>query len=1060
MKLAVTFGILLFSICKIAGQNELQKLPVFKKVTHPFMPTITSEYFFFSNDGLMWFSTAQGLTSFDGSEISFHSTLKQSNELGLNRINFIAEDKNNNFYLSAVGGLYFYDRQKETYKLLPYTFKDVKKQYIIGFTFLYLDRDGSLYAGSGNNGLFIFDPATNQFQHFNLDDKKPDSWEDLRLNTVSSMVQHATDSTKLWVGTFHGIYLFDKKQKKFERRFEIINPGHSLPGTVTPEHYDIQRMYVATDSTIWFNSWTGGIGKYNTHTGKVKLFLHNVRLNTATQTVGYVMPKFGKLNAKEYFLGIYDDSSAIFNTETEKTKYLKISESSFPEEQTRFITTDNHGNLWLLQKGILYVRIPDSLRLQSQIVPHLSPANFSRPSLRGIYFDTSNGMFYAAFHGSAGVHVYDHNLYPKKIIPTELIHNYFTYKATLDTKITKDGSNRLWTAGWKIFVLLPGRPKFEQVEKIFPSFKWLRTKGEFFDIQSTNTGDILLKKNSSLIYRINHKTLFVDTLVCPPIKSDKANPIKDFSVWYNSKENFIYLSNGQGIAQYRVSTKKMIVIPHSSLFGTLTPTQGDCAPTLDAGGRIYIMIRKYGIRIIDPVSLLCIDSIQYGTDGLISGDYTSIVCGDKNYLLLRSQSGIVVYDLVKKQSFLFDQSNGLSSPDNKSFLFSNGYLMLGQSDRFDYYKLSGLDHYLSAVTPYLNSITFNTTTIYSGSLFEKNKPILLKHDQNTLSFSFSAPEFLFPERIEYAYQLSPLEKEWHYTNYFNRKIVYSNLPPGSYSFLIKAQMQGGNWNSDPSAYNIVIDPAWWQTKLFRIIFYLLIAITIVLLANWRIRYVRQQEQQKARIEKEILELEAKALRAQMNPHFIFNCLNSIKSLIQQNEIDKSVTYLTTFSKLIRTLFSNADKKAVSLYDEIQTCKLYLQLESMRFDSKFSYTVNVDDHIDLKFFQVPAMIIQPFIENAIWHGIMPKDNDGHISISVSQSNQTIIVSIEDDGIGREASLKYKSATGLTHQSKGIHLTQSRLNLNNLLQRQDAQIEIIDKRDNLGKPAGTKVVLSFT
>ena len=121
----------------------------------------------------------------------------------------------------------------------------------------------------------------------------------------------------------------------------------------------------------------------------------------------------------------------------------------------------------------------------------------------------------------------------------------------------------------------------------------------------------------------------------------------------------------------------------------------------------------------------------------------------------------------------------------------------------------------------------------------------------------------------------------------------------------------------------------------------------------------------------MLELEAKALRAQMNPHFIFNCLNSIKSLIQQHEEEKSVTYLTTFSKLIRTLFNNADKKEISLYDEIETCKLYLQLEAMRFDTKFSYSVNVDENIDLKSIQVPALIIQPFIENAIWHGIVPR-----------------------------------------------------------------------------------------
>ena len=127
------------------------------------------------------------------------------------------------------------------------------------------------------------------------------------------------------------------------------------------------------------------------------------------------------------------------------------------------------------------------------------------------------------------------------------------------------------------------------------------------------------------------------------------------------------------------------------------------------------------------------------------------------------------------------------------------------------------------------------------------------------------------------------------------------------------------------------------------------------------------------MKKKMLELESKALRAQMNPHFIFNCLNSIKALVQKKDEDKAITYLTTFSKLIRTIFQNSDKREITLYDEMETCRLYTQLESMRFGNKFNYSFAVDNTIDLKSVMVPALIIQPFIENAIWHGIMPKED---------------------------------------------------------------------------------------
>lgn len=238
-----------------------------------------------------------------------------------------------------------------------------------------------------------------------------------------------------------------------------------------------------------------------------------------------------------------------------------------------------------------------------------------------------------------------------------------------------------------------------------------------------------------------------------------------------------------------------------------------------------------------------------------------------------------------------------------------------------------------------------------------------------------------------------------------------------------------------------------------------------LLMLWNIIYFfyqnqqrnQNQEKEKAALKLQAVELEAKALRAQMNPHFIFNCMNSIKSLIQQNENEKSVTYLTTFSKLIRTLLNNADKKDISLYDEIETCKLYMQLEAMRFDTKFSYAVNIDETIDLKSIQVPALIIQPFIENAIWHGIVPRNTGGNVSLNVLRKNGFIEVAIDDDGIGREASKQNKSASGVAHQSKGVNLTQSRLELNNLLQQRQAKLEVVDKKDENGVATGTIVII---
>jgi two-component sensor histidine kinase len=1051
------YGFLFAGILR-SQESELQ----FKRITHPFMPPITSEYFFFSEDGLMWFSTGQGLTSFDGSDVVYHSSLRQSNSLGLSKVSAMAEDKEHNFYIATPGGLYYFDRVKKSYNEIQYRYKDNQKPFTPGFVALHYDNTGVIYAGSANGGLIVYDPFKKELSHHNLDSTKADSWEDRTFNTVRSFASHANDSNKLWVGTFHGIYLFAKKEKKFSQHFEIISDiTHRFNPTFKDKRsIDAHRMNVANDSLIWFNSWAGGFAKYNTQTGKATIVFGRDALYKAKDLYyGYIIPGFTRLSEGKYLLGIYSGKTAIYNTHTDETVYFNVTENDYTEEETRYVDKDRKGNIWLLQRGFLYATVPANRRLRTIKIPGLRPFHLNRPKIRGVYFDSASRLFYCGFLGSSGIHVYDTNFVQQNIIPTSLINNYYNFGSTIDSKITKDGSSRFWVIGWKNHILLPGEKKFKPVENKFPSLKWLGNENHFNDITATRNGNILIRGINGNIYHINHVTLATDTIRSPDIKTDGVE-IQPASAWYDDKSDFIYLVRKEGIAQFNLEKKQMRVFTYASLFGGLSSFQGACSPALDTGKRIWFMIPKYGIRIIDPVSLSCVDSIQFGEKGLMRGDYTTIVGGAGNYMLFRSQNGIVVYDYKKKQSFLFDHSNGLSSPDNKSFLYSNGYVFIGQgSSRFEYFKLSDLDNYTPAVTPYLNSITADTINVFTRTGLEKDQTIRLKYFQNTLTFSFSAPEFFFPERIEYAYQLAPLEKEWHYTDYFERKIIYSKLSPGEYVFRLKSQMQGSNWETSPVEYIIIVAPAWWQTNLFKILCVFTAIALIIYLYRRRIIAIRNKEQQRTQHEKELLELEAKALRAQMNPHFVFNSLNSIKSLINKNENDKAATYLTTFSKLIRTLFQNSDKREVSLFEELETCKLYTQLEKMRFGDKVNFIFDIDGSIDLKDVKIPALIIQPFIENAIWHGIMPKESGGNVTVSVKQKNGAIECVIDDDGIGREMSKKYKADYESTHQSRGIGLTQLRLELDKLINEREDIIEIIDKKKDLSLSNGTRVVINF-
>ena len=212
-----------------------------------------------------------------------------------------------------------------------------------------------------------------------------------------------------------------------------------------------------------------------------------------------------------------------------------------------------------------------------------------------------------------------------------------------------------------------------------------------------------------------------------------------------------------------------------------------------------------------------------------------------------------------------------------------------------------------------------------------------------------------------------------------------------------------------------------------------------------------------KFERQIAEIEMSALRAQMNPHFIFNALNSIKLYVVSNESKTAALYLTKFSKLIRSILNNSQSKLVSLEAELTALELYIQMEQFRFDFKFDYEIKVDENVDKDFTEIPPMLLQPYVENAIWHGLMHKhDGKGELCIRIKIKDGNLEFIIEDNGIGREKSMTLKTKTKTKHQSVGMKITADRLEMANRLYGTEGSVRVIDKKDEKGKSLGTKVI----
>ena len=213
-------------------------------------------------------------------------------------------------------------------------------------------------------------------------------------------------------------------------------------------------------------------------------------------------------------------------------------------------------------------------------------------------------------------------------------------------------------------------------------------------------------------------------------------------------------------------------------------------------------------------------------------------------------------------------------------------------------------------------------------------------------------------------------------------------------------------------------------------------------------------------DRKIAETEMTALRAQMNPHFIFNCLNSIKLYTLENDSQTASEYLTIFSQLIRLVLENSQSEKVTLQKELETLRLYIELEAMRFKNKVHYEINVDPKIDQQFTDIPPLLLQPYVENAIWHGLMHKKEGGSIKIAIEQPSECLLhIEITDNGVGRELAAAYKSKSATRQKSFGLQMTSERISIINQLYQMEADVRIADLKDALNNVIGTKVTIQI-
>ncbi|MEO7044857.1 MAG: histidine kinase [Ferruginibacter sp.] len=1031
--------------CLFSQKNQELR---FHKIPDELLQGADLERFFVTKDGLLWFGTSQGLASFDGSQMVYYASKGMSEGANF-RVNDLIEDAAANLWIATPEyGLLFFNRKTGVFKKINFATEEQLKSQRILIAKLFIGREGVLWIGTSNAGLFEYAPATKSCNHYNINPAKPKSWPHSYENFVRAIIQDKNDSNILWLGCYgNGICSFNKQTKQVSRRFE------SYYKDSTWESSTITNLQQINDSIIWYSTWGYGMNEYNLKTGFYRSYQRNTGYRIDVYPNGHILEYMSQKSDSEFYVAPRDTIPAIFNIRTKQFSFINDDELDKEYEHTQNVKTDGSDVVYFEKNGALFISSPRFNLFQK--IKISEKINNVYPEMQCITWDAIHQKYFAGILLGEGVYVYDKEFHLEQKIPMPQYSGKGFAKTTNIWKLHRDKAGHLWALGFITSIYDSAKLRFTPLADKWPNLKLLDSS--LYDVAEDKTGLLYFISSNDECLILNPFTLEVKKLNFQPGSSSPV--FFERKILYDSVRNYIYLAHNQNLYQYNIERKTLrkLLLDTSYFFNR---EEFISSWMLDAEGVIWMSTPYHYLWKINPENFRIADTIKF-KNTRIDLNESHLYGYNKEFLLISTSTSQLLFNTKNYGWIYLNRNNGLLANEGSKQMICNG-------NAFFSYRANGLTQHASfehlmetgkKIIPYITFILVNNKPAALDTLPQFLKKIELDYTHNTISIGFSAIDQEFPDRLEYAYTLDEAEKNWIYINNSDRRINYANLSPGKYIFKVKVREWGLEWSPE-KVLTIIITPPFWRRWWFVALCVILLTALLSWVIQTRIKTIRKQEQLKTGHEKQLLELEAKALRAQMNPHFIFNCMNSIKSLIQKKDDEKAIIYLTTFSKLIRTIFQNSDNRDVNLYDELETCQLYTQLESMRFGNKLNYVFNVDETLDLKSVMVPALIIQPFIENAIWHGIMPKENTGYLIVTVNKIDDAICCIIEDNGIGREMSkqIKFKSEQP-SHQSKGVHLTQARIDLNNLLNKRNATIETIDKKDISGNSSGTKVILTF-
>lgn len=962
--------------------------------------------------GFMWLGTVNGLNKYDGQNIEvFLHDPHDPESISSNLITAIAEDSRGNLWVATDNGINKYHRTDNNFTRYfnsSDSLHDLPSPYIRAMHF---DTAEVLWLDDVEGNFIRYDLATGTH-----------NFKKHRKVTQPYYYYHTIyddGEGDLWIG---GRSIGILQYRKASDSLMFLRYGPGMPGK--KRESDVACYFKDSRGNFWVTGFDGAY-LFDKPSGRFEKFLQTSTWSVAEDQEGNIW--FGTGSG----LIRYEP----FNNKIYHFDYQPENIYSLASNNVHRVFVDRANNIWVCtDQGI---NILDRPEYKFRHITHIpgTENSLSSDKVRAVV-QANDGRIWIGTDGE-GLNLYDPVKNTFEVFRTDTAKNSIASNRV--SALYEDRRGDLWIGLWSGI----GFDKYSPDEKAFIHYRHEKKntfEDWYNDFAEDHAGNFYLGfwGGPGLITFNREKAEFGRPLWQDFENGEQSRLIEclltddDGNIWIGTTNAGLYKYDpvsGKSKQFYypRQSALSGHQVKINSLFG-------------DSGGNIWI-----GWEGLSKFNAKGEELRTYTiADGLVNNTVKGILEDDQGNLWISTENGLSKFDPLRETFRNYYDFDGIHDNwfSKAACKLKDGRMIFGGNSGFILFHPDSIRD--SDKMPPLRITDFRISGRDSIKDLSLVDTIELDYDQNFFSFQFGAIDFRSAGKLDHSYKLEGFNNLWQESRKTNRGAVFTNVPAGKYIFYTRLKQRFGG---EEQLKSIVINirPPFWETWWFYLIVAIVFVMLIYLLFRMRIKKIRR--------ERNTALLRHKLLRTQMNPHFIFNSLTAVQNHIYGKKPEEAGKYLSDFSRLMRLILYNSREEYIPLEREIETLDLYLKLQSFRFDNKFSYSLEVDPELDREISLIPPMLAQPFIENALEHGLKYRQEGGYLKAAFILKDDMLLLEIEDNGIGINSSVSKSGEK--SHKSLAMEISGERINILSNKSGKEINLQIVDLADENEGHTGTRV-----